>query len=317
MIQQFSALQDAAESHPDTHIQMHCYAPSTENVDVPMQKFNYNENESFLQSEIQLHSEPHSHAPEHMNISTFSSSNPGTIICERRCIYSQQPLPPASSSVGNSSDSDCIAATGCIHCGIKDKRNSKSNSNNISNDYSCVNIDVAAIYRSALNLLCHGDCTEAFDNPVVSCSREDTARIRASILFNLGLLHHIYAVEFSSQSMSMDHPNQSSQIFQTTVRILEKANTCYKLSLRLQEMERSPISTVYVMALCNNIGQCLVALNRKQESNEWMERLLRLLVCQQQKRTISDDGASPPLNECFVRSTSSIILTDPCIAPTA
>lgn len=184
---------------------------------------------------------------------------------------------------------------------------------------SMVPIDTTAIYRYALNLVCHGDCTEAMANPMFSCSRADAARIRASVLFNLGLAHHMIAANASSffinhgdaiLGISMGDPLEG-----VVSRSLEKAKSFYQLSLKLQESEKAPISTHYLMALCNNIGQCYVGLNRRSESIAWVERLLRLLVCYQQSREFQH--RSQPANECFIRNTSSLILRDPYTAPTA
>jgi len=176
-------------------------------------------------------------------------------------------------------------------------------------------IDANAIYRFALNLVCRGDCAEAIVNPAASCSRKDAARIRASILFNLGLVFHMVAVEASSFAAVHRGPESLGHPLEAIVRPLETAKTCYQLSLKLQESEKAPISNHILMAICNNIGQCYAALHRYSDSIAWAERLLRLLVCSQQR--VEYKHKSQPGHECFIRNTSSLILRDPYVAPMA
>eukprot|EP00536_Pseudo-nitzschia_multiseries_P003485 jgi/Psemu1/301988/fgenesh1_kg.54_\ len=176
-------------------------------------------------------------------------------------------------------------------------------------------IDTTAIYRFALNLVCRGDSAQAIVNPAASCSREDAARISASILFNLGLVYHVIAGDVSSFLECHRGTMTSGDLSDRVVQSLQYAKAYYQLSLKLQESEKAPISNHNLMALCNNIGQCYVGLHRHSESIAWAERLLRLLVCSQQ----SGESRNKPKHgsECFIRNTSHLILRDPCTAPTA
>ena len=97
---------------------------------------------------------------------------------------------------------------------------------------------------------------------------------------------------------------------------LEKAAVLYKLSLNLQVSKQAPISTTYLMALYNNIGECYASLNQKSKSNTWKERLLRLLVCQQQQHQ-QPQPQSHKQYDCFIQNTMSLILVDPCLSPAA
>ena len=103
--------------------------------------------------------------------------------------------------------------------------------------------------------------------------------------------------------------------------ILEKAILLYGLSLSLQESELAPISNVYMMALCNNIGQCHASLLRQGDAQRWNERLLRLMVCDRQTKSSNsddDDAHDKPHDcECFFYNTMSLILQDPCVSPAA
>jgi peptidoglycan hydrolase-like protein with peptidoglycan-binding domain len=179
--------------------------------------------------------------------------------------------------------------------------------------------DNSTIYRDALFIRCHGHSFDAISNPVYSCSSTDVARIRASILFNLGLAHHM-AAAMNTATVSVSSPDDATAA--TTVhnnRLLEKATTIYKLSLSLQESEQAPISADHVMALCNNLGQCYSSLHQESESKVWTERLLRLLVCQQQHHHHQQQQHDNTMlqTDCFVQNTMSLILIDPCFSPAA
>jgi hypothetical protein len=145
--------------------------------------------------------------------------------------------------------------------------------------------DNSSIYRCPISIRCHANSFDAFSNPVVdSCSSTDVARIRASILFNLGLAHHMLA-----ENTTQDWISESSYVPSTFAdagtdkdMLLEKAATIYKLSLSLQASEQASISTAHIIAICNNIGQCYSSLHQESKSKIWNERLLRLLMCQQQ-----------------------------------
>lgn len=172
-----------------------------------------------------------------------------------------------------------------------------------------IRIDQNTMYGCALYLSCHGDCQEAFANPSRSCSGSDLVRIEASILFNMGLAHHTQAALLDSRE---------GEVLAT---MLEKAILLYELSLGIQEKSQAPISQMYLMALCNNIGQCHASLLRYSEAYDWNERLLCLMVRQttsggdQNER--DHDHAYPRNCECFFYNTMSLILRDPCLSPAA
>ncbi len=177
---------------------------------------------------------------------------------------------------------------------------------------TAIKIDRNTMYGCALYLCCHSDCREAFADPSRSCSGSDLVRIEASILFNMGLAHHAQAALLDSDSGKA---------------MLEKAILLYELSLGIQETARAPISQMYLMALCNNIGQCHASLLRYSEAYDWNERLLSLMVCQTTSGSCGSGSGSgsdqnerdhDPRNcECFFYNTMSLILKDPCLSPAA
>lgn len=175
-----------------------------------------------------------------------------------------------------------------------------------------IQIDANAMYNCALYLRCHGDCWEAFANPWLSCSGSDLARIRASVLFNLGLSNHAKASTMSNAATPKFRRHD-------IVATLEKAICLYKVSVSTQKSEQALISPLYLMALCNNIGQCFSSLKHHEEANRWNERLLCFMLCDHQKRSLHPNDSPKSNNTCevFYRNTSPLILRDPCLAPAA
>ena len=185
-------------------------------------------------------------------------------------------------------------------------------------DRTAIQVDLKTMFSCALYLNCSGDCWEALANPSLSCSESDLGRITGSLLFNLALAHHTYAGEIATSGAVQQEQerNQQQQQQQGAVAtMLGKAIVLYKLSLTIQE-QAAPISTLYIMALYNNIGQCHSSLFQHSEARRWNKRLLELMVCHYDASS-SDNPQSNCNCECFFQNTLSLILRDPRCSPAA
>jgi hypothetical protein len=113
--------------------------------------------------------------------------------------------------------------------------------------------------------------------------------------------------------------NNAFEVVALLLTLLEQAILLYRLSLGIQEAHEAPISPLYLMALCNNLGQCHSSLSRYDEARFWNERLLRLMVCQRQKDALRKPYAKhgPADCECFIENTMLLILKDPFLSPAA
>jgi hypothetical protein len=190
---------------------------------------------------------------------------------------------------------------------------------------STIKVDPKTMFGCALYLSCRGDCWEALANPSLSCSESELARIKASILFNVGLVYHTNAGKIATsnnigssgavqQERKQQQQQQQQRVHMVVATMLEKAIVLYKLSLSIQELA-APISPLYVMALCNNIGQCHSSLFQQPEARRWNERLLELMVYRY------DSSSHQFQHNCnydfFFQNTLSLILRDPCCSPAA
>jgi hypothetical protein len=133
--------------------------------------------------------------------------------------------------------------------------------------------------------------------------RRSRLRLTAAVIFNLGLAQHFRALAQDNRRAKVD--------------CLKQVIDLYELSYRIQAEEKVELSSLYTMALLNNLGQSYITMGEEQRSRDCFATLLNHLVVYRER--LNARGANGQGNPwgLFFENTASLILKDPVLAPAA
>ena len=142
------------------------------------------------------------------------------------------------------------------------------------------------------------------DKRGVISGKKTGCRLAVILLYNLGVANHLWALYDDDLKL-----HERSQM-------LKKAFAFYRLSCIIQVNEDVEISTIYSMALLNNMAQVHRAMGNQQKAEQCLKCLLSQLVYHTHGKA-GKVGKFPGVFDCFYQSITGLIMEEKGFAPAA
>ena len=142
------------------------------------------------------------------------------------------------------------------------------------------------------------------DKRGVISGKKTSCRLAVILLYNLGVANHLWALYDDNLEL------------RARSQMLKKAFAFYRLSCIIQVNEDVEISTIYSMALLNNMAQVHRAMGNQLKAEQCLKCLLSQLVYHTHGKAVKV-GNFPGVFDCFYQSITGLIMEEKGFAPAA